>query len=167
MPVALGILPPATLAHPCASRSACDPHDSRDGGGSLRQEQAVEGRGKVGQRRRPTRTWEGRSRVWNSGREQLPRCREQPAASLTHPCMIKFHELWLRWSCRIIGSPGKPSHPKDRQKCLSLYVDWLPALFAHARCVSEASSLHTQGDGRRLCRVGEPVIIIPQLHSRK
>ena len=39
---------------------AGDPHDSRDGGGSLRQEQAVEGRGKVGQRR-----------------EQLPRCRER------------------------------------------------------------------------------------------
>jgi hypothetical protein len=32
----------------------------------------AQGCGKVVQRRRPTRTWEGRSRVWNSGREQLP-----------------------------------------------------------------------------------------------
>ena len=66
-------------------------------------------------------------------------------ACLTHPCMIKFDELWLRLSSKMTSSPGKPSHPKDRQKCLSLFVDWLPALFAHTRCVSKASSLYTQG----------------------
>jgi len=82
--------------------------------------------------------------------------------SFTHPCMIKFDELWLRWSSRMTGSLGKPSHPKDRQQCLSLFVDWLPALFAHTvEYPRLRACIHK--DGRRLCRVGEPVSILPQL----
>jgi len=58
-------------------------------------------------------------------------------------------------------SLGKPSHPEDRQCCLSLCVDWLPALFADTvEYPRLRACIHK--DGRRLCRVGEPVNILPQ-----
>src|SRR3989344_9322412 len=98
------------------------------------------------------------------GLEAMPTIGRQPKLLLVgdaHPCMIKLHNPRPRWPGRIMRSLGKPSHPEDRQCCLSLCVDWLPALFADTvEYPRLRACIHK--DGRRLCRVGEPVNILPQ-----
>jgi|SRR3990172_12789321 len=60
----------------------------------------------------------------------------------------------------ITHSLGKPSHAEDRHNRLSLYVDRLPALFANTvEYPGLRARIHK--DGRRICRVGEPVIMLP------
>ena len=77
------------------------------------------------------------------------------------PCMIKFDLIGVFWRrlSKIAGSLGKPSAPEDRKCFLSLFVDWLPALFAHAvEYPKLRACIHKEG--RRFSRVGEPVRIL-------
>ena len=64
---------------------------------------------------------------------------------------------------RVMSSLGKPLHPEDRPKRLILFVDRLPALFANTvEYLRLRACIHK--DGRRLCRVGEPVIMLPHFN---
>jgi len=64
---------------------------------------------------------------------------------------------------KIIVSLGKPSRPEDRRTRLILNVDWLPALFANTAEYPRLRACICK-DGRRLCRVGEPVFIVSECH---
>jgi hypothetical protein len=64
----------------------------------------------------------------------------------------------------ITRSLGKPSHPEDRPYRLSLDVDRLPALYADTvEYLRLRACLHKVG--RRLCRVGEPVMMLPHFNQ--
>ncbi len=84
------------------------------------------------------------------------------AYGLIRPCMIKIILILVEVTSRIRVSLGKPFRPEDRHHRLSLCVDWLPALFADT---AEYPRLRAciRKDGRRLCRVREPVLIVAQL----
>ncbi len=84
---------------------------------------------------------------------------------IAHPCMIKIILILVEVTSRIRVSLGKPSRPEDRHNRLSLCVDWLPALFANT---AEYPRLRAciRKDGRRLCRVREPVLIVSELSLR-
>ena len=45
--------------------------------------------------------------------------------------MIEIVEILVEGGSRITGSLGKPLDPEDRPDGLSLFEDWLPALFAN------------------------------------
>ena len=77
--------------------------------------------------------------------------------------MIEIVKVLLLMFGIIYESLGKPSHPEDRPQGLSLWLDWLPALFAN---IVEYPRLRAciHKDGRRMCRVGEPVNILLQLN---
>ena len=75
--------------------------------------------------------------------------------------MIEIVKVLLLRFGRVHQSLGKPSHPEDRPQGLSLCVDWLPALFAHTvEYPRLRACIHKEG--RRMCRVGEPVNILLQ-----
>jgi len=77
------------------------------------------------------------------------------------PCMIPNIEALCRHVSTMSRSLGKPSRPEDRRSRLILSVDWLPALFAHTvEYPRPRACIHKEG--RRMCRVGEPVIILLQ-----
>ena len=81
--------------------------------------------------------------------------------------MIPNIEALCRYVSTMSGSLGKPSHPEDSVRIarLSLRVDWLPALFAHTvEYPRPRACIHKEG--RRMCRVGEPVIILLQANRR-
>ena len=85
--------------------------------------------------------------------------------ALLRPCMIEIVLILVGGASKIAGSLGKPFRPEDRPHSLNLCADWLPALSANA---AEYPRLRAciRKDGRRLCRVGEPVSIVSQPHSR-
>jgi len=83
--------------------------------------------------------------------------------ALLRPCMIEIVLILVEGISKIVGSLGSRSALKT-DLGLSLCEDWLPALFANT---AEYPRLRAciRKDGRRLCRVGEPVSIVSQPHS--
>ena len=83
--------------------------------------------------------------------------------ALLLPCMIEIVLILVEGISKIVGSLGSRSALKT-DLGLSLCEDWLPALFANT---AEYPRLRAciRKDGRRLCRVGEPVSIVSQPHS--
>ena len=68
--------------------------------------------------------------------------------------MMEFVKVLLLGFGRIHRSLGKPFRPEDRLHSLSLFVDWLPALFADpVEYLRLRACIYK--DGRRMCRVGE------------
>jgi hypothetical protein len=83
--------------------------------------------------------------------------------ALLRPCMIEIVLILVEGISKIVGSLGSRTALKT-DLGLSLCEDWLPALFANT---AEYPRLRAciRKDGRRLCRVGEPVSIVSQPHS--
>jgi hypothetical protein len=83
--------------------------------------------------------------------------------ALLLPCMIEIVLILVEGISKIVGSLGSRTALKT-DLGLSLCEDWLPALFANT---AEYPRLRAciRKDGRRLCRVGEPVSIVSQPHS--
>jgi len=128
---------------------------------------------RVSSRSRPGASHEG-SREAGIGQRRGCRDRVQGAGiplrgrtflrkALLLPCMIEIVLILVEGISKIVGSLGSRSALKT-DLGLSLCEDWLPALFANT---AEYPRLRAciRKDGRRLCRVGEPVSIVSQPHS--